>query len=59
MVDMNGNALQGQGKLDEAIACYRRTLDLQSDFVEAHLSLGDALIYKGNVDAAIAEFRAR
>src|ERR1700733_6475464 len=31
-----GNALKGQGKLDEAIAAYRRALALKPDFADAH-----------------------
>ena len=38
-----GNALQEPGKLDEAIACYRRALELKPDYAEAHNNLGNAL----------------
>ncbi len=29
-----------QGKLDEAVACYRRALELKPDYAEAHYNLG-------------------
>ena len=35
-----GNAFYGQGKLDEAMACYRRALELKPDFAEAHIQPG-------------------
>ena len=28
--------LKDQGKLDEAVACYRRALELKPDYAEAH-----------------------
>jgi protein O-GlcNAc transferase len=34
-----GIALSEFGRLDEAIACYRRTVQLKSDCVEAHGNL--------------------
>ena len=34
--------LKDQGKLDEAVACYRRALELKPDFAEAHNNLGNA-----------------
>ena len=36
-----GIALKGQGKLDEAAACYRQALELKPDFAEAHNNLGN------------------
>jgi protein O-GlcNAc transferase len=36
-----GNALNDQGKLDEAVACYRRALELKPDYAEAHNNLGN------------------
>src|SRR5271165_3072696 len=35
-----GNALQAQGKLDEAVASYRNALWINPDFAEAHNNLG-------------------
>ena len=31
--------LKDQGKLDEAVACYRRALELKPDYAEAHSNL--------------------
>ena len=47
-----GNAFMDQGKLDEAIACYRRALELKPDFAEAHNNLGIALKDQGKLDEA-------
>ena len=35
-----GKALTDQGNLDEAVACCRRTLELQPDYAEAYNVLG-------------------
>ena len=35
-----GNALQEQGKLDDAVACYTEALRLKPDYPEAHNNLG-------------------
>ena len=47
----------GSRQLDEAIACYRRALELQPQFVEAHFNLGNALIEQGQIAEAMACFR--
>ena len=52
-----GNALQDQGNLDEAVACYRRALELKPDYAEAHSNLGIALQDQGRLDEAIACYR--
>ena len=52
-----GLALKNQGQLDEAIAHYRRAINIWPDYVEAHYNLGGAYIEKGNIDAALAEYR--
>ena len=46
-----------QGKLDEAVACYRRALELKPDFAEAHNNLGVALQDQGQLDEAVACYR--
>ena len=54
---MHGNlgvALKDQGKLDEAVACYRRALELNPDFAAAHSNLGNALQDLGRPEEAIA-----
>ena len=52
-----GNALFGQGKLDEAIAEYRAAIRIKPDFAEAHYNLGVVLANQGKLDEAIAEYR--
>ena len=49
--------LKDQGKLDEAVACYRRALELKPDFAEAHNNLGIALSDQGKLDEAVACYR--
>ncbi len=48
-----GIVLFGKGQLDDAIAHYRTTLEMQSDFSDADYNLGSALLGKGQVDEAI------
>jgi serine/threonine-protein kinase len=43
--------------LDEAIACFRRAIDLDPEFAEAHVNLGRALCGKGDFRAALASLR--
>jgi protein O-GlcNAc transferase len=52
-----GNALMGQGKLDEAIAAYRRAIRIKPDYAAAHTTLGIALAGQGRLDEAIAAYR--
>ena len=49
--------MKEQGKLDEAIACYRRALERKPDSVEVHGNLGNALRDKGKLDEAVACYR--
>ena len=49
--------LKDQGKLDEAVACYRRALELKPDYAEAHNNLGNALKDQGKLDEAVACYR--
>ena len=46
-----------QGKLDEAVACYRRALELRPDYAEAHNNLGVAFKDQGKLDEAVACWR--
>ena len=48
---------QEQGKLDEAVACCRRALELKPDYAEAHYNLGIALKDQGKLDEAVACYR--
>ena len=45
--------LQKQGRLDEAIACCRRTIKLDPNFAPAHNNLGNILKQQGKIDQAI------
>ena len=49
--------LRDQGKLDEAVACYRRALELKPDYAEAHNNLGTAFKDQGKLDEAVACYR--
>ena len=46
-----------EGNIDEAIAGYRRAIELKADFAQAHSNLGNALRVGGRVDEAIAACR--
>ena len=42
------------GSNSEAVACYRRALELKPDYAEAHNNLGNALKDQGKLDEAVA-----
>jgi tetratricopeptide (TPR) repeat protein len=52
-----GNALVRLGQPDEAIGCYRKTLDLRPDFLEAQNNLGNLLREQGRLEGAVACYR--
>jgi tetratricopeptide (TPR) repeat protein len=52
-----GNALKDQGRLDEAVACYREALRLQPNYAVAHSNLGVALMEQGQLAEAAASYR--
>jgi len=52
-----GNRLVNLGKLDEAVAAYRKALELHPDLALSYLSLGNALARQKNFDEAVATFR--
>jgi eukaryotic-like serine/threonine-protein kinase len=52
-----GFSLISLGRHDEAVACFRKALEIQPGFAMAHLNLGVALKGKDDLDGAIAEFR--
>jgi len=52
-----GNQLYGQGLLEEAIASYRRCLEIQADFLPARYNLGVTLGDLDRFEAAIIELK--
>ena len=52
-----GIALKAQGKLDEAVASYRRALELKPNFPVAHNNLGNLFKDQGKPDEAVACYR--
>ncbi|MCP5195803.1 MAG: tetratricopeptide repeat protein [Gammaproteobacteria bacterium] len=52
-----GKALQGQGRLEEAADCYRRTLELNPEHVLACNNLGKIHAELGQWNEAVATFR--
>ena len=51
-----GNALKAQGKIDDAVAGYKRALVLKPDYAEAHNNLGIILNEQGKRDDAVAHY---
>ena len=52
-----GTNLSGRGQFDEAIAQFRKALEIKPDYAEAHYNLGMALAGHGQVDEAIEHYR--
>jgi tetratricopeptide (TPR) repeat protein len=52
-----GNALQAQGKLDEAVNCFERALGLVPDNANFRCNLGDALHTQGKVEEAVVWYK--
>jgi Flp pilus assembly protein TadD len=52
-----GIALAGLGRLDEAIAAFRRAIQITPQSPEAHNNLGNALRERGRFDEAVAACR--
>ena len=52
-----GNALHDQGRLDEAISCYQKTLELKPDAAGAYNNLGNAFQDQGKLDESISCYR--
>ena len=50
-------ALAGRGQIDEAIAHYKKAIEIQPDDVKAHNNLGALLADRGQTDEAIAHYR--
>ena len=49
--------LADRGQIDEAMAHYRKALEIKPDYAEAHNNLGIALAGRGRIDEAIAHYR--
>ncbi|HTV88873.1 MAG TPA: tetratricopeptide repeat protein, partial [Stellaceae bacterium] len=54
-----GAACKALNQLDEAEAAYRRALALRPDFIEAHFSLAQILLLKGDLAAGWPEYEWR
>ena len=52
-----GLALAERGRIDEAIEHYRKALDIEPDYAEAHNNLGIALADRGRIDEAMEHYR--
>ncbi len=52
-----GLVLASYGRVDEAIAQYRKALEIEPGYAVAHTNLGLALARRGQVDAAIAQYQ--
>jgi hypothetical protein len=52
-----GNTLKDLGRLDDAIASYRRALKIRPDYADAHNNLGSALQSIGQLNAALDSYR--
>jgi tetratricopeptide (TPR) repeat protein len=52
-----GNDLFERGQVDEAMAHYKRAVELEPRYATAHYNLGGVLRQKGQLDEAIAQFR--
>lgn len=51
-----GNALQGLGQLDRAIATYNKAIEIKPNYVEAHNNLSNAFKRLGQFDKAVAGY---
>lgn len=54
---MLGFALHRKGQFDEAIACFRKAIELDPKFAMAHNNLGAGQASKGQLEEAIASYR--
>ena len=51
-----GHAFKALGRLDDAVASYRRVLKLKPDLAEGHNNLGNALKDLGQIEAAVTSY---
>ena len=54
VINVLGAALQGQGKLQEAVTSYEKAIQLKPDYAEAYCNRGVALQELGKLDEAVA-----
>jgi predicted O-linked N-acetylglucosamine transferase (SPINDLY family) len=52
-----GNELEDQGRLDDALAFYENAVQLAPGLARAHLNVGNICYAKGDLDGAIAAYR--
>jgi len=52
-----GTALAAEGKKEEAIAHYRKAIEINPTFTIAHLNLGAALVAQGRIEEALAAIK--
>ena len=52
-----GKVLREQGKLAEATDYFRESIEIQPDWMHAHVELGKTLVELGQVDEALAVYR--
>ncbi len=52
-----GGVLQAQGKLDEAVAIYKKAIAIKPGSADAHYNLGNALKEQGKLDEAVANYQ--
>ncbi|HYH18709.1 MAG TPA: tetratricopeptide repeat protein [Azospirillum sp.] len=55
--DSHGSALRALGRLEEAVAAYRRALDRDGGLAPARFNLAGTLMQLGRLDAAAVEYR--
>ncbi|NQV69011.1 MAG: tetratricopeptide repeat protein, partial [Pseudohongiella sp.] len=56
VINVLGAALQGQGKLQEAVTSYEKAIQLKPDYEEAYSNRGAALQELGQFDEAVASY---
>ena len=54
-----GTALQDQGKLDEAVACFRRAVELNPEYADAHNNLSLVMLQRGDFNGGWLEYEWR
>ena len=52
-----GEEAFAKGQWDQAVAHYRKALEIRPDYAEAHVDLGNVLTSRGQVDEAIAHYQ--